>query len=1015
MKFTFVLTTLLSRMRRQRARAFFALLAIAASSCLIVWTIGGFQALFLDATSQDAPYLGEYDLRVSRANLETLKSGRGGAFASPLARESYVHNEPSKSEDASVRDGEKEPQKGGRRDGGGRGRRGSESLGIPQEIIDQLRQDESVAVCDEISALLMFVYSPGSARSILEDEDSDPEGDKPGYKRSLELADDEELPASVAHGEIDPELRRKAFGAYRATMGTPLGMGELFFVTTACEPHYELKSGRWLNVALVDGRAPREAVLTAQCAERYDAKVGDDLFLIGRESLIGRTTEYQLKVVGIIDEAETSSFYVSSSLGEELASETALPLAPQALMLKLRGEVASFRARWQERLKTAELVTTTSSEIAERRAEAFKQDQAFKYQAASGTLLASLASLLIIFTALNVSLDDNKRLIALYRVAGLTRGQIALSTLLEAAFLAFPGWCVGMAVGWAITWRVSGKTTVLNYETVGFSFLCTVVGAFLAALYPTLRSARVRPLDAFGERVERESYATRLRRARVRLVVTTVVGFALIAFDFFLIRDVSLDAPRRAALHSGLGVLSLALGVAFLTPLAIRLTEIILAPPLSFCLRLDAQTMRRELSGNSYRVIAVALALSVGGGLFVTMQIWGYSMLDPFLPGRRMPDAFVAFLPGALTPESVAELEKEPFVDPQRFMPVAVEQAAFAKDSVEIPEGKAAFANVVFFGVDVSRAFEGDAPMVGVRFRQGNPKDALQALKNGRGVLLTDSAFVDYRLNVGDVLKVAHPRNPGETLEYPIVGVVSFPGWQWLSKTGGVRRNFGRSGALVFARSSVIERDYQLDAPSYFWFDAPSGVKLDFHATENALDHLALKNLRRASSSSPLGSQVAYAKLSTRDSLTNAIMSRAESVIWGLSKIPITTLIIASIAAVGAVANSVRARRQRYGVMRALGVTRGALTRMILVEASLIGVVAAATSFAFGLLAAQGALMLGRSLFGTENPPLVMPYRSLALGFSLTLALCLAAALYPAFQAGRAEPIALIRNGRSPD
>ena len=101
--------------------------------------------------------------------------------------------------------------------------------------------------------------------------------------------------------------------------------------------------------------------------------------------------------------------------------------------------------------------------------------------------------------------------------------------------------------------------------------------------------------------------------------------------------------------------------------------------------------------------------------------------------------------------------------------------------------------------------------------------------------------------------------------------------------------------------------------------------------------------------------------------------------------------------------------------MRALGVTRGALTRMILVEASLIGVVAAATSFAFGLLAAQGALMLGRSLFGTENPPLVMPYRSLALGFSLTLALCLAAALCPAFQAGRAEPIALIRNGRSPD
>ena len=47
----FILTLVLSRMRREKKRLAFALLAIAASSCLIVWTIGGFQALFFDESA----------------------------------------------------------------------------------------------------------------------------------------------------------------------------------------------------------------------------------------------------------------------------------------------------------------------------------------------------------------------------------------------------------------------------------------------------------------------------------------------------------------------------------------------------------------------------------------------------------------------------------------------------------------------------------------------------------------------------------------------------------------------------------------------------------------------------------------------------------------------------------------------------------------------------------------------------------------------------------------------------
>jgi putative ABC transport system permease protein len=382
-----------------------------------------------------------------------------------------------------------------------------------------------------------------------------------------------------------------------------------------------------------------------------------------------------------------------------------------------------------------------------------------------------------------------------------------------------------------------------------------------------------------------------------------------------------------------------------------------------------------------------------------------------------------------LRPDLVAQLADLSEVKSDELLPVAVEQAAFEESSIP-PQSvrKSAFANVVFFGVDVERAFLGNgdkAPLVGFRFLQGEPEKAFDAMKNGRGVVVTDSLSIDYGLNLGDELRVVHPRDPGKTLAYPIVGVVYYPGWHWLSKTGGVRRNFGRSGGIAFASERIIRDDYQLERPGYFWFNESDGATYD--EIETACDALALKSLRldeadgtfdakpgKAGANDP-AARTAYVKLSTRSSLTDSISKRADSVIWGLSKTPITTLIIASIAVVGAVANSVRSRRWQLGTMRAAGLTRGALIRAILVEAILIALVASATSFLFGFLAAQGALKLGASMFGTSNPPLILPLKELAFGFLLTLGLCLTAALWPAIKAGRAEPLELLRGGRALD
>ena len=1027
----FILTLVLSRMRREKKRLAFAILAIAASSCLIVWTIGGFQALFFDESAQEENYLGEYDLRVAPETFGAPSARGGGQFAGPTSRQYY---EPRSSTPADATPNakgetsenapktengvsqEKREGRPGDARGGGR-RRGSAA--ISPDLIRALRQDESVVLCDEVATPRMYVYAQGMERSILEDDDPETSA-RPDAKRTLDV--DVDGFGLAAPDGVDPELHRKAFAAFRATMGTPMGLGSTFSATTATAAPFELQDGRWFRATSGDGPVPREAVMTIRGAKKFGVKVGDPLILLGFASLIGQTVEYQLTIVGIVDDPDLESFYVSRALGEEIAESANLPLATDALYLKLRGSVDAFRDQWSEAFKESKpaVEAVSRADLAQRRLDAIRQNRSFQIQAASGALLASLAALLIVFTALNTSVDEDRRLIAFYRVSGLTRGQVSLSILIEGLILAIPGWIAGLIAGWSLVLILSGKATGLNAQTAGFSFLCTVVGGVLAALFPMFQSARVKPLEALGVPEQRVPQRFARRRQRARLVAATVVGATLVRLYTGFVDSSVKSETLPSPLLTALAVLALAIGVAFLVPLAIRAAEFVLLPALAFLLRFDSQTLRREFSGNSRRVLAVSIALSVGGGLFVMMQIWGYSMLAPFLPNSGTPDAFVAFLPTGLRSETVDELKALPTVDPDRFLPIAVEQAAFAEGSVPENAAKSPFANVVFFGVDVDKAFGGKTPMLKLKFLQGNPEKARDAMRSGRGVVVTDSLSVDYKINAGDALKVVHPREPGKILEYPVVGVVAFDGWQWLSKTGGVRRNFGRSGGLVFAREGVIADDYGLDRRSCFWFDQPGGAPVDYATTEAACDRLALRNLRRdlaeeGTTGSIGAARTAYAKLSTRESLADSITRRADSVIWGLSKTPLTTLAIAAIAVVGAVANSVRSRRWQFGIMRALGTTRGAIVRIILAESVMIGLIASSASFAFGAFAAGGALKLGQSMFGTRNPAMVLPPEGLLVGLSLTLILCVAAAFYPAIQTGRTEPLKLLQSGRVPD
>ena len=110
---------------------------------------------------------------------------------------------------------------------------------------------------------------------------------------------------------------------------------------------------------------------------------------------------------------------------------------------------------------------------------------------------------------------------------------------------------------------------------------------------------------------------------------------------------------------------------------------------------------------------------------------------------------------------------------------------------------------------------------------------------------------------------------------------------------------------------------------------------------------------------------------------------------------------------------SVRARRWDMGILRAVGVTRWGLTRLVLAEALMVGLIACCVGLlAGGIAGACGAGVSSEiGTWGGMAAELTLPWRKLLPGLGLTAALCCGAGLWPALQAGRAAPLELLRRG----
>lgn len=711
----------------------------------------------------------------------------------------------------------------------------------------------------------------------------------------------------------------------------------------------------------------------------------------------------------------THAVYVRFATAEQANGFKTEPAIVQ-VALREGFDVAAFHRVWDERLASGappfRVVDFESVREGFATSGSVSQSLAQSY---SATALAAMAAVFIIFSTLSMGVSERARELAMLRAIALTRNQVAGLIAIESLALALVGWLGGLAAGWLILSLASGAKPDLFPNGVKLGWTCVwltgasvLAGALGAAVLPAWRAMRIRPVDAM---------APPESQASIRWpIVCFLIGLALISLAPLSVFFLSLGDSSRVLLYAIVSYPALMIGMALITPAAILACERILTPALARLMRIDGLLLREHLSGNLWRTVGTVLALASGLALFASTQTWGYSMLQPFLPGAWLPDALVGFQPVGVTDEDATFIAQVPGVVADKVLPLAVEQSPVAWPDGKISQGMG-MDNVTVIGLNASVALAEDGLLEELAFVEGHRTDAIKSLASESACLISEDYAMRTRLSVGDTLTMLPPNAPRESVEYRIAGVVSLPGWQWFTKFSGVRKHFVRTGGIVLADRARVGRDFQLgDRQEFFWLALDSSIPLA--EIEAGLQKLAERHAGEQFATSNVGPATAYrpfARLTATETIRRGVSLRADGMIWGMSKLPLVTLAITSLGVINTIAASVRARTWEFAILRAIGTTRGEVVRVILAEAVLIGIVTCLVSVAFGLIAGWCGVGMSRysgGFFGGP-PVLVIPTRQLVVGFAATLILCLAAACWPALRTARREPLALLQAGRA--
>lgn len=702
-------------------------------------------------------------------------------------------------------------------------------------------------------------------------------------------------------------------------------------------------------VTLVDGRAvtgPGEVMIDTNAAEATGYRVGDTVALLTPGPRI------EAELVG--------TFRFGDEGGLAGATLTAFDTATAQELLTAAGQFTGIGVAAEPGVDAGEMAervaatvgddydVRTATEEAESLASEFSEAlQFFNIFLLVFAGIALFVGTFIILNTFSMLVAQRTQELALLRALGASKGQVTRSVLGEALAVGVVGSVVGLAAGYGIAAGLRalfgsfGLTLdgdlVLALDTVLWGLVVGILVTLVAAYVPARRAAGMPPVAAMRDDVV--SVQRGLRRRTALGAVLAVVGIAALVGG-----TLSEDGGTAASLV-GLGALALILGATALSPVLARPFLQGVGAVLPRIWGTTGRLARENAVRNPRRTAATASALMIGLALVSAFSIIGASTnasIEKLVAGSVRADFVVSSAVQVPFSGEVAARLAE-IDDVATVMPLRFGQAQL--------DGETAFLSAVDPG-SLDRS-------IGLTFVDGSA-DAL-----GEDGLLVDESTADGRgWAVGDTVDVLTV--DGREQELVVGGV--FESNQVVGSTVVSLDTLTGAGGIALDRFLFVGLD---DGVS------PADVRPQLEEVTAAYPVVDLKD---------------------RGEFSDEQEASVDQLLLLINAMLVLSVIIAALGIVNTLAMSVIERTREIGLLRAVGLSRTQLRRMVRLEAVLISVYGAVLGLVLGTLF---GVALSRALSDQGITELVVPLPRLAVFLLVAALIGVLAAVGPARRAAR--------------
>ena len=653
---------------------------------------------------------------------------------------------------------------------------------------------------------------------------------------------------------------------------------------------------------LIDGRWPdgaEQIALDTGTAEQAGYSLGDTvpLVTVGQESqikaeLVG-TMKFSTGLVGA-----TLTFFDTEELqrlffdGEEVYTDvwvTGDGVSQEDLRESVAAEVGGD-----------DIQVLTGEQAADEQKDAIGEVLSFinTFLVVFVVVALVVGSFLIVNT-FSILVAQRSRELALLRALGASRGQVRRLVLLEALAIALIGSTLGVAAGYLIATAIkaifgqigldlSDSPLVFEPSTVVVSYAVGIVVTMVAAYLPARRASKVPPIEALRDQVAMPEGALRRRLA---------VGIGLVLLGVVGITTGLLGEGSTGLTLLGVGILGVLLGVALASPVIGRPLLVTLRAVYRRVYGMVGQLAADNALRNPRRTAATASALMIGLALVATMSVLGQSTkasIDKVIASSFTADLVVSNAIGVpFSPAiagDVASIDQVETVAPFRYSPATVEGSQEYVGATD-PE---AFADMITLDV---------------------PSGSLADLAADT-MLVEQQKAEDEGIALGDEL------------------TLTLPGGEQQLTVAGIYEQSPAIGTPYLFSLEAFDEGGLRPQDNFVYIDLVDGasaqtVEADIDAAVADIPLVSVKD------------QNAFAA-EQREPIDQLLM-----IIYALLALAI---IIAVLGIVNTLALSVIERTREVGLVRAIGMQRSQLRRMVRLESVAIAVLGAVLGVVMGII-----------------------------------------------------------------